>query len=201
MKFLLRFWYVILLAFVLSLVSAAGMLYLQMDTWVVEQQAIAQEEEPVDEIPGMSEEYTRWSYGIAGIEDLRVKLEAEKEELQKERQELDAYKRQVDAEAEELKVLRQDIEDLRDSINVEFIKIEANEEDNLKRLAKVYSEMKPDAAVAIFSGLELNLVVKILSEMKEESASRILSEMSKGDADSIEAKKAAKITEMIQRVM
>lgn len=201
MKFLVRYWYMILLAFALSLGSAVVSIYLQKDSLVVHVDPKLSAEEAASEIPGMSKEYVAWNYGLSQIEDLRVKLEQERQDVQKERQELDSYKRQIDAEAQELEALREEIIALRDSINTEFIKIQSTEENNLKRLSKVYSEMKPDAAVAIFSGLELNLVVKIISQMKEDAASKILAEMSSKDPDGPEARKAAEITEMIQRIM
>jgi hypothetical protein len=60
------------------------------------------------------------------------------------------------------------------------------------KLAKLYSAMKPEEAVAVFSNLEEDQVVLILSRMDDESASKILA--------STEAKKAARLTQaMIKR--
>jgi hypothetical protein len=60
------------------------------------------------------------------------------------------------------------------------------------KLAKLYSAMKPEEAVAVFNNLEEEQVVLILSRMDDESAGKILA--------STEAKKAARLTQaMIKR--
>lgn len=198
MRFLLRFWYVIVLALFLSIGSAIGLLYLERDQW------IPQPQEPVTdadrEQPGMSEEYQEWSYSISEVEDLRVKLEAEREEVEQRRSELERMELRIESETEELQALRKELDTMREAIREEVIQIKEGEREQVERLASVYGQMKPAGAVAVFEQLEIEFVVKILSEMEEESAARILNEMSEGARDPQMVKRAARITEEFQRV-
>lgn len=198
MGFLIRYWYLIILAFLLSFGSAVGLLVLKRDSWMPPPKP--EKEEVVDQMPGMSPEYSKWNYDVSAIEDIRVKLEAERESIRMERNELELLENRVRAEIEELTSLRQEVEDIREAINADYIAIGEAEMANIQQLAKVYTEMRPEASVAILSDLDIELVVKILSEMAEEPASRILAEMTTGGADSETAQMASRITELMQRV-
>lgn len=200
MSFLVRYWYVILLAFALSLLSAVGILYLERERWLPEPKPDTTLEE-ASELPGMSESYLKWNFEISGVEDLRVKMEAEREQLRKQQLDLEVLQGQVQSEMEELARMRDEIDSLREAIRRDIIEISEAEESNVRRLGKMYAEMNPDAAVVIFADLDIELVVKILSRMGEEPASRILAEMTNADPEGPLAQRAARITEMIQKVM
>lgn len=198
MRFLLRFWYVILLALVLSMGAAVGILYLERDDWMPK--PVEEVRESDREQPGMSERYREWTYSIDEVEDLRVKLEAERQDVEERKQELERVEQRVQSEMEELADLRQELERMREAISREVIEVQEGEREQVERLASVYGQMKPAGAVAIFEELEIPFVVKILSEMEEESAARILNEMSEGAQNEAVIKRAAKITEEFQRV-
>ena len=60
------------------------------------------------------------------------------------------------------------------------------------KLAKLYSAMKPEEAVAVFNNLEDEQIISILARMDDEAAGKILA--------AIEARKAARLTQaMIKR--
>jgi flagellar motility protein MotE (MotC chaperone) len=66
----------------------------------------------------------------------------------------------------------------------------------LKKLAKVYSGMTPDAAATVMTKLDDAVVVKIMLSMKESETGAILETMAKkGPA---EAKRAADISEHVR---
>lgn len=196
MGFLLKYWYVILAAFVLSMGSAMGLLWLQRGEWIPKPPPAVEVVE--GEVPGMSPKYSEWNYRISAVEDIRIKLEAEREGIKQERNELEILQKRVQSEIDELEQLRTEILQVRDAINADYIEIEEVEQENIKQLAKVYTEMKPDAAVTILSALEIELVVKILSEMNEEPASRILAEMAGNGGDTEQARMASQITQLMQ---
>ncbi|MFO7723999.1 MAG: hypothetical protein R6V45_00500 [Oceanipulchritudo sp.] len=198
MKFLLRFWYLILLALMVSLLSAVGLLYLQREDWI---QPPGEEEAPAgDPVPGMSDAYSGWNYDISSIEDLRVKMEAERENIRKERNRLEVLEKRVLSEVEELERVRDEITEIREAINADYVEIRESEKANLAQLAKVYTEMRPEAAVKILVDLDIELVVKILSGMNEEPASRILAEMSAAPEESRMRGMASRITQLMQQV-
>lgn len=199
MQFVVRFWYLILLAFLLSLLSAGLLIYLQLDSLVVPVDPLREARAETD-LPGMSDDYVRWNYEISGVESLKAKLEAEWEAIQAEKQELIVLRGRIQAETEELREVRREIDELRAAIDASYIDISEAEEANIRKLANVYSEMKPASAVKIFTDLELELVVKILARMGEEPASRILAEMTTATADADMSRMAALITEKIRTV-
>lgn len=197
MSFLIRFWYLILLALVVSLVSAVGLLYLQREDWLPPP---PDDPELADRMPGMSEEYSRWNYNISEVEDLRVKMEGERESIRKKQAQLEILEKRVRSEIEEMERIRAEITAIREGINADYIEIEEAERANVAQLSSVYTEMRPEAAVSILADLDLELVVKILSGMDEEPASRILAEMSAAPEESKLRGMAARITRMMQLV-
>lgn len=199
MRFLLRFWYIILLALVLSIASAIGLLYIRRGEWMPPPRASSAAEAPRKSTEG-SKNYQEWAYAIDEVEDLRVKLEAEREEVSRRRQELDRMEQRLQSEKEELSDMREEIDQLRGTIDQRVIRIQEGEKEKISHLADVYEEMRPASAVTIFNELEIPFVVKILTEMSEDAAARILSEMSEAAGDEISVKRAAEITEEFQRV-
>lgn len=179
MSILLRYWYVLLLAFVLSLVAAVAILMMSKDQWSPAGGGIVEDKfEAATELVEMSERYLKWNYDTMIIDELRVQYSEESESLEKERRLLEALRQQVDADVQELLELRAEIDQLRESVTKEFVAIADSELDNLKRLAKVYEEMKPVPVVMLFKEMEMELVVKLMSQISPEAASKILAEMS-----------------------
>ncbi len=200
MRFLLQFWYIILLALVLSIASAIGLLYARRGEWMPPPRATSAAEAPRKSTEEGSKNYQEWVYAIDEVEDLRVKLEAEREEISRRRQELGRMEQRLQSEKEELSDMREEIDQLRETIDQRVIRIQEGEKEKISHLADIYEEMRPPSAVVIFNELEIPFVVKILSEMSEDAAARILSEMSEAAGDEIPLKRAAEITEEFQRL-
>lgn len=199
MKFLLQFWYLILLALILSFVAAVGLIWTQRDEWLPEPPPVEVPNE-VLRMEGMSDEYAEWNYGIMGVEDLRLKLESEQEEIAEERRELETLRSHIAVEMEELRQLRAEIDNLRESIRNEFIEIDELEQANIRRIADLYAEMKPEEVLLLFDELDFPLVVKIISSMPEESITRLLAEMTQDPTNVEKIKKAARITNELRRM-
>jgi flagellar motility protein MotE (MotC chaperone) len=200
MKVLLKYWYIILTAILLSIGVAVGMLFLRKESWMpipVDPLAEAREKSP---ITNMSESYLVWNFELLKLDELRQQLNNERAAVENERQELTMLRKQVDLEIAEMMNLRTAINQLRDSVRSEFSKIEASEEANLRNLARVYTEMKPVPVVEIFKEMDIELVVKIMSVMPSETAARILEQMANDRSDKEIIKNAVNITERLRRI-
>lgn len=196
MKSLFKYWYLLLLAFLVSLSTAFVSIYLRKAEWMPEP--------VVEELPELEEgdsvSFREWHFSANEIEDLRVKLEARDAEIDQRQQGLEVLSQQIEDERSELLSLRSKLEELRDAIQSEYIEIEEKELKNLKQLAEIYSAVKAEAAIKVFDGLEDTMVVKILSLMPSESSAKILGKMGESAADSKQLKRAAQITKGLRRV-
>lgn len=201
MSFLIRFWYVLVLAFIMSLGSALAVLFLTQEQWMP--LAPPPPPDPVQvasDLAEMSEPYLNWNYATNIIDELRAEYDDEASALDQERAELLNLRKQVQSEMEELAELRKEIDALSESVSQEFMAIESAELDNLKRLAKVYEEMKPVPVVELFKQMELNLVVKLMSQISPASASKILAEMSNAAQGPETLRTAVQITEELRKL-
>lgn len=200
MKVLLKYWYIILFAFLLSVGAAVGILYLRKDDWMpppVDPLATQRERSVLAE---MSDDYVVWNFEVVGVEEIRTELEKEREQIESERQQLESLRVQIEQERAEMMSLRQEIDELRETVRKEFAQIEVSEEANLKSLARIYSEMKPAAIVKLFRDMDEELVVKILAMMPAENAAGVLEEMTKNEEDTQTIERAAEITDELRRL-
>ena len=200
MKILLKYWYIILLAILLSVGAAAGILYLRKPEWMPPPVDPLAEERELAPIADMSDDYVKWNFEIVQLEDLREELSKEREVIEREQQELEALQVQVDQEIAEMTELRDEINQLQESVRKEFECIEVSEEANLKNLAKVYSAMKPAPIVRLFQEMEEELVVKIMSAMQAETAAGILEEMSQDGNNRQIIERAVRITDQLRKL-
>lgn len=201
MSFLIRFWYVLLLAFILSLGSALAVLFLTKEQWMpVPPPPPPDPIQVASDLAEMSEPYLNWNYATNIIDELRVEYDDEASALDQERSELLNLRKQIQSELKELAELRKEINALSESVSQEFMAIESAELDNLKRLAKVYEEMKPVPVVELFKQMELDLVVKLMSQISPASASKILAEMSNPAQGPETLRTAVQITEELRKI-
>lgn len=201
MSFLIRFWYVLVLAFILSLGSALAVLFLTKEQWMP--MPPPPPPDPIQvasDLAEMSEPYLNWNYATNIIDELRVEYDDEASALDQERSELLNLRKQIQSELKELAELRKEINALSESVSQEFMAIESAELDNLKRLAKVYEEMKPVPVVELFKQMELDLVVKLMSQISPAAASKILAEMSNAAQGPATLRTAVQITEELRKI-
>lgn len=200
MKVLIKYWYIILLSAVLSFGAALITLYMRKAEWVPDEVVESPAKKEASDFASMSEDYVNWNYEIRQIEDLQVKMQSERELIEKEKLELSALRQQVNSELSEMLEMREEINALRDSVDAEFYAVKESEGGNLKRLAKVYSAMKPPAVVGLFSSMEMELVVKIMSVIPEEAAADILAEMTQPNQGPELMNLAITITEKLRQI-
>jgi flagellar motility protein MotE (MotC chaperone) len=196
MKTILKYWYLILLAFIMSLGSALGVIYLRKDSWVPPE---PKGEAPIALEEGDSRSFREWRFRANQLEDLKLKLDARQADLGREETTLNLLRSQIETERGELVKMRKALEGLRSEIEASYITIAAQELVNLQRLASIYSEVGAEASVKVFGGLEDETVVKILSLMQTESSARILGAMGES-TDPETLKRAAKVTADLRKV-
>lgn len=200
MKLIIKYWYLVLISVILNAGAGIGALIVRKDAWLPQPVDTTEDKSSKSEIASMSDEYLEWNYGVMQLEDMQAKLEEERASIDEERVELDLLRQQVEMEVNELEELRKEIDALRASVNDEFYLIEASEEENLKRLAKVYAEMKPVPVVELFENMDLELVVKIMSVISEDAAAKIFSEMTRQDQNPAILRRAIQITEKLRQI-
>lgn len=114
------------------------------------------------------------------LEEKRREMERKERSLLKLEEEIEVKKAELSEQLEELLSLRRTISSKLDS------SVEKNKK-SMDKLVGVYSNMKPDRAASILSGMEESLATGILSKMKKQNAAAIL--------NFIEPKKARSLTE------
>jgi flagellar motility protein MotE (MotC chaperone) len=196
MKTILKYWYLILLAFIMSLGSSLGLIYLRQDSWVPPE---PEGEAPIVLEEGDSRSFREWRFRANHLEDLKLKLDAQQADLGREEKTLTLLRSQIETERVELVKMRKLLEGLRSEIEADYISIAAQELANLQRLASIYAEVGAEATVKVFEGLEDETVVKILSLMQTESSARILGAMGES-TDPETLKRAAKFTADLRKV-
>ncbi|MBF0611244.1 MAG: hypothetical protein G8345_15605 [Magnetococcales bacterium] len=104
--------------------------------------------------------------------------------LEKRRKECEERTKQLDFREEELKRLEEKIEkrvgvleSLRMQIQTDMSKEQKVDDENINRLAKIYSGMKPKVAADQLKSMEQKIVLRILRAMGEKQAAKILNRM------------------------
>lgn len=104
--------------------------------------------------------------------------------LEKRRKELDERAKQLDFRDEELKRLEEKIEKrigvletLRLQIQTDMSKEKKVDDENIVRLAKIYSGMKPKMAAEQLKAMDQKVVLRVLRAMGEKQAAKILNRM------------------------
>ena len=85
---------------------------------------------------------------------------------------------------------------LQGDFDKSVLRVKDEETGNLKKLAKVYSGMNPEAAASILEQLDNSAIVKILLFLKDAETASILEALAKKNEAS--AKRTAQISEQIR---
>jgi len=137
-----------------------------------------------------------WNFWNPEIDQLIVDLRLQKQTLANREQELNEWAARLEAERQEIAVVTQTVAQLQRDFDQQAVRVHENETANLKKLAKIYSVMSPEAATTILKELPDEQVVKILMFMKDSETAPILELLAKqGQSD---AKRAALITERLR---
>ncbi len=137
-----------------------------------------------------------WNFRNPELDQLITDLAREKEALAVRQQQLNDLAARLATERSELNQTLSNVVRMQKEFDQNVLRIRDEEVPNLKKLAKVYAAMTPQAALTIFKELEDDKIVKILTFLKDSEAAPILESMAK--AGEAEAKRAAAITERVR---
>jgi flagellar motility protein MotE (MotC chaperone) len=188
-------WFLALLGIVLGIGTTVGVILLHKDAFL----AGPVKKEPSS--PGPANAPREWVFWTDEITHLAGNLKEERDALDERAQELDQFEKRLVAEKEELGKVRVELEGMRREVTDNIPKIEASERQNVKSLAKTYSTMKPQDAVAVMREMDDSSIVKILASMKADVVGAIFQEMAKAkDADGPLSVRAARLSEQLRLV-
>ncbi|MDQ8185944.1 hypothetical protein [Pelagicoccus sp. SDUM812002] len=140
-----------------------------------------------------------WGFASEYISQLERELHKRILMLDAREEELNAYEARLGADRAEIEEIKDEVEQMREHLLEGVVKLEADEVENLKRLAKVYATLTPDATVNIFTDLDDATVVKILFFMKSDTVGAVLQEMATANGGIAEqVRRAAKISDMLR---
>lgn len=91
---------------------------------------------------------------------------------------LNATEKKINRKMEELNKLQTDVNAILQQYN-------EKEDRKVRRLVKIYENMKPKDAANIFEGMEIDILLEVVDGMKEDKAAKILSKLSAAKAKEI----------------
>jgi flagellar motility protein MotE (MotC chaperone) len=133
-----------------------------------------------------------WDFYTAEVSSLMQELAQQRQAYDRKFRDLAAVEMRIETEKKELVRIREQIERMRRELDSETTELIDSERSNIRRLAKTYSAMKPAQAVAILAEMSDQNVVKLLGLMKTDTSARILGEMARTDDGSGSATMAAR---------
>jgi flagellar motility protein MotE (MotC chaperone) len=126
------------------------------------------------EVPGPS-----WVYKNPEVDQLVSELKTEREAVKAREKELQDLATRLAVERQEIGTITQRVAVIQAEIERSMLRIKDDEAVNLKRLAKVYVSMSPEAAAKIMAEFQDDVAVKVFSLMKESETAPILEIISK----------------------
>lgn len=140
-----------------------------------------------------------WGFSSDAILQLQRELEDRISALDLREQNLASYESRLQSDRAEIEDIKAQVELMRNELMEGIVKLEGDEQENLKRLAKTYATLTPEASVNIFRELDDSTVVKILFFMKSDTVGAILQEMATANGGVAEqVRRAAKISDMLR---
>jgi flagellar motility protein MotE (MotC chaperone) len=137
-----------------------------------------------------------WEFTNPEADQLIADLKLEKKSLAMREQQLDDLAARLQAERAELGSVTQSVRQLQTEFDKSVIRVKGDEVVNLKKLAKMYSDMSPESAANVLAELDNSAVVRIFVYLKDSEAAGILEALAKrSPADS---RRAAEISEQLR---
>ena len=137
-----------------------------------------------------------WSFQNPEMDLLMQELKKEKESLAVREKELNDLAARLQTERSELLALTQAVVQVQGEFDQNVTRVRAQETANLKRLAKLYGSMTPEAAAAVFKTMDEATVVKVMTFMKEAETATVLEVMARQSES--QAKRVAAISERLR---
>jgi flagellar motility protein MotE (MotC chaperone) len=137
-----------------------------------------------------------WMVANPEVETLVKELRQQQENLNAREKSLNELADRLRFERTELNQLTQAVHRAQKDFEEMVSKVADDEAANLKKLAKTYAGMEPEACSAVFKKMEDGAVVKIMMFMRENETGPILAAMAKGSSD--DAQRVADITQRLR---
>lgn len=137
-----------------------------------------------------------WMVANPEVEALVTELRQQQENLHAREKSLNELAERLRFERTELNQLTQSVHRAQKDFEEMVSKVADDEMVNLKKLAKTYAGMEPEASSAVFKKMEDGAVVKIMMFMRENETGPIIAAMATGSAD--DAQRAADITQRLR---
>ena len=137
-----------------------------------------------------------WMFFNPELDLIIADLKAEREAVALKEKQLNQLALRLRAERAELDEALRGIKNLEQQVDREVFRIKEDEAGNLKKLAKMYAAMEPAGAAKLLRELDDVIIVKVLSLMKEPETALILESFVRlGDA---ETRRAAGLSENLR---
>jgi flagellar motility protein MotE (MotC chaperone) len=137
-----------------------------------------------------------WEFTNPEADQLVAELKSERAAVKKREQELDELAKRLAVEQTEVNQATQSVHQLQLDFDKNVVRIKDEETVNLKKLAKVYSDMSPESAAKVFTEMEDQAVVKIMVFMKDTETAAILEALAKNGQP--EARRVAGLSESLR---
>jgi flagellar motility protein MotE (MotC chaperone) len=137
-----------------------------------------------------------WDFNNPEADQLMGELKTEKKNMEQRQQQLDDLASRLNTERAELAQVIQSVRQLQSDFDKAVLRVKDDEAGNLKKLAKVYAAMSPDAAANVMEQLDNPAIVKIMLYLKDSETAAILEAMSKKNDEA--ARRTAQISEQIR---
>jgi flagellar motility protein MotE (MotC chaperone) len=169
MKILTSSWVVMLLGGLLYLGTTSAVLLQNKASFKPAVHAVAATNGPPPNVRGPS-----WEFFNPDLEDMVKELKERKDTLDNREKELNLYAARLKSEKEEVGKITRQIEEMRKSLDDSIVLIREDEQANLKKLAKNYSQMDPATAAQVMGALDDITLVKVLMFMKDAQSGPVL---------------------------
>jgi flagellar motility protein MotE (MotC chaperone) len=151
--------------------------------------------------PAKSDESTvlngpSWEFSNPEADQLIAQLREEQKAMDVRQQKLEEWQQSLDAQKQQLNMVTQAVFQLQTDFDKSVVRVSEEETSNLKKLAKVYADMKPETAASVMGQLDDVVIVKIMLFMKESETAAILETLAKQGGD--QSKRAAQISEHLR---
>jgi flagellar motility protein MotE (MotC chaperone) len=140
-----------------------------------------------------------WTFQNPEVDLLIAELKKERDAVAAKEKELNELATRLQAERTELNQLTQQVQQVQTEFDQNVTHVREGETTNLKRLAKMYSSMSPEGALAVFKALDDATLVKVLTFMKDTETAPVLEAMARQGGD--DAKRVAAISERLRFVL
>jgi flagellar motility protein MotE (MotC chaperone) len=137
-----------------------------------------------------------WDFINPELDRLLSELKHEKEALAKREQQLNELALRLQAERAEINQITQTVSRLQQEFDRNYVRVRDEEAANLKKLAKLYTSMSAEGAMAMLRLLSDEDVVKMMVFMKDSDSATLLDGLAKGsEAD---AKRAVALADKLR---